>query len=259
MTKSEFIEWLQTATFKRTSDSDIDTIGSIHEYTDDEGVDHFRTEGMGFVWNTVGATLPDGSSFYVSYQEAINWSGTATERYGDYDSEPANEDIVWNERRPTVTEDDDPDEDLDEWDIDELVKEHLPGLTDINYEALIPDLTTEDIDLESDMEEFELDRDNAPNLKFRGEKIASVSSSDNNASGSYSGSTGRWTTLRLYKTAGGKFVCNTIGHTRWQGEQRRDAASVCATEAEVIQYFGHGWLAKELYVDAGIEDVESVD
>lgn len=102
--------------------------------------------------------------------------------------------------------------------------------------------------------------DNKPDLRFEGECIGAASSSDNNASGSsYSGSTGRWTELKLYKTKGGRLVCHEIGCTRWQGERDLYKAKVCEKTEEVIEFFGHRWLAKELYEDAGIEDVNQID
>lgn len=256
MTKSEFIEWLQTAKFKIEADIGGETDTESYDYTDDDGQEHFKPDYLAFVWNTAEATLPDGSPFEVTYQEALNWSGTMRERYeDDYDAEPADEDLVWNTRRPTVTDDDDLDEELDKWDVDELVKEYLPGLTDIAYERLIPTVKTEEIDTdtETDMEEIIIERDNAPNLKFKGEGVAAASSKNTYNDG------GRWTILKLFRTAGGKFVCQTIGVTCWQGERDRYSGAVCETEAEVIAYFGHGWLAKELYEEACIEDVESVD
>jgi hypothetical protein len=70
------------------------------------------------------------------------------------------------------------------------------------------------------MEKFEIERDNGAALAFNGELLAKVSSSDNNASGSsYSGQTGRWQVLALYKTEGGKFICKRIDRTHWQGER----------------------------------------
>ncbi len=110
------------------------------------------------------------------------------------------------------------------------------------------------------VETFVIEVDNAPSIRFSGEKIARACSSDNQAWGSsYSGSTGRWTELTLYKTVGGKYVCEMVGRTRWQGERDRYSAKVCTTEAEVIEFFGHRWLAKELYADAGIVDVVDVE
>ena len=123
---------------------------------------------------------------------------------------------------------------------------------------LLPTAEYEEIDNDNEegeeMEEFEVIRDKEQNLKFKGELIASRGSSDNNAAGSnYSGSTGRCTELRLYKTAGGKFICSSIDLTRWQGERDRFSGCVCETTDEVIAFFGHGWLAKDLYELANID------
>lgn len=99
----------------------------------------------------------------------------------------------------------------------------------------------------SEMQLFTLENDNAPNVKFNGERLAVVSSEDpyRNAN--------RWTELRLYKTAGGKFVCQIAGLTRWQGEQNRYLTQVCETEKEVIEFFKFTRLAKELYEEANID------
>jgi len=110
------------------------------------------------------------------------------------------------------------------------------------------------------MKQIIVQRDGESNIKFTGECIANAESSDNNASGSsYSGSTGRWTELYLYKTAKGKFVCSSIGRTRWQGEHDRYSAAVCTTTDEVIEFFGHGWLAKELYSEAKIDSNTEIE
>lgn len=116
-----------------------------------------------------------------------------------------------------------------------------------------------DTDKETDMEEITVARDNDRDLRFKGEKIAWASSSPNNAHSNYSRNTGRWTELNLYKTAGGKFVCEQIGRTQWQGEHDRRSALVCDTTDEVMNFFGAGWLAKELYEEAGIECVETIE
>jgi len=109
------------------------------------------------------------------------------------------------------------------------------------------------------MEKITLENDNAPDVAFTGEQVASVASSNNNASSYYSGTTGRWTTLQLYKTKSGKYVCQSIGHTQWQGESTRYKVSICEDEAGVIAFFGHGWLAKHLYEEAGIVDAQEID
>jgi hypothetical protein len=117
-----------------------------------------------------------------------------------------------------------------------------------------------DDDEDDDEDLFEVLRDNEPNITFTGERLVNTSSSQDRIDGDrWSGSTGRWTTLRLYRTTGGKFVAQRIGHTMWEGERTRYAAKVCETEDEVKGFFGMGWLAKDLYEDAEIDATEHVD
>jgi hypothetical protein len=110
------------------------------------------------------------------------------------------------------------------------------------------------------MEKFTLKVDNQPSIRFTGSLIGSAENSDDRATGrSFSGETGRWTELALYKTKGGKFVCHQIGRTRWAREHDRYTAEICDTLDEVREFFGHRWLAKELYDDAGIDDITELD
>ena len=110
------------------------------------------------------------------------------------------------------------------------------------------------------MEEYTVVRDDDIDLQFKGEELASVCSSDNNASGSsYSGQTGVWQELALYKTKGGKFICERVNRTRWEGDRDSFQGAVCTTLEEVINFFGMGWLAKDLYAVAEIEATQQID
>jgi len=109
------------------------------------------------------------------------------------------------------------------------------------------------------MEKHVITRDGARDLVFTGELIASASSSPETARSDYSGSTGRWTELRLFKTQAGKFVAASVGRTQWQGEHDRHSAAVCDTTEAVCEFFGSSWLAKELYAEAEIDCAEAVD
>lgn len=99
------------------------------------------------------------------------------------------------------------------------------------------------------MKEFIIENDNQPDIKFIGALLGSVSS----AEGERERGEGRWTVLNLYKTKGGKYVCQTVGHTQWEGEKTRHKAEVCETAEDVQKFFGYRWLAKELYLAAGID------
>jgi len=104
---------------------------------------------------------------------------------------------------------------------------------------------------------FSLQRDN---LTFEGELIATAASTDDPQSSDFSGSTGRWTELALYKTTvGGTWVCSRIGRSCWQGERDSHEATQCKTEQELIDWFGTDWLAKRLLKSAGIDSAEHID
>lgn len=130
-------------------------------------------------------------------------------------------------------------------------------------QAELPKAETEELEmteLNGEFKEYTINRDNGPDLKFVGEIIGESKSSSNNASGSsYSGSTGRWKELTLFKTKSGKFICQLVERTQWQGERDRFKAAVCETEKEVIDFFGYSWLAKELYDNANIEAFSVID
>jgi len=156
------------------------------------------------------------------------------------------------------------DEDGDELDAHELADyvDLDSDFSHIDYSVLeIEQVTDIDVDEDSDMmQTFTLEIDNKPNIRFTGELAASVASSDDEAMGSrYSGQTGRWTELALYKTKGGKFICHQIGRTRWLGERDRFSGQVCETLEDVKAFFGHRWLAKALYAEASIDDAVDVE
>lgn len=109
------------------------------------------------------------------------------------------------------------------------------------------------------MTKYTIDRTDERKLQFDGQLLAAVESSHNNASASYSGATGRWQELRLYRTAAGRYVCEQVDRTLWQGEHDRTTVRVVDTVDDVAVFFGAGWLAKDLYEAAGIEVVETVD
>lgn len=124
------------------------------------------------------------------------------------------------------------------------VRKHLPkkGVEDT------------DIDEDSDMETITLDRDQAPDVRFTGEKVAHVSSFRQSGPGSQ-----RWTELNLYKTKSGKWVCQEVGMSLWVGEETRYSVHIAETDKELVDSLGAGSLAKDLYYSAGIECVEDID
>lgn len=267
MTIQQFAAWAAAAPFTESQHIDGQTeteISCYGEYDEDgeyQG-DTSTTKTYASVWKTLEAPL-DGTAVEITYQRDVEWVGSVSERHEDsYTSSEISNGETWVLAGVEFIDEDG--DVITGWERDEALAEVMDehtNITEIDYEALIPAIATTDIDIDedADMETITLNNDNAPDLCFTGELVASASSSANNASGYYSGSVGRWTELKLYKTASGKFIAQSIGHTQWQGEHTRYKSVVCADEAAVIAFFGHGWLAKALYEDAGIVDTTEID
>lgn len=201
-------------------------------------------------WATMTAVL---EGIKIEYQESFTYDECDP---SSLTSGTEGQDHVWTIKGITVV-----DEDGDKLD-DDALAEYLDGrFQTIDYDILQIEQTTDiDFDEDSDMETHTLEIDNAPNIRFNGKKICSASSSPDQAMGScYSGKTGRWTELHLYKTGGGNFICHQIGRTQWVGERDRFSGKACGTLEEVKEFFGHRWLAKDLYYKAGIDDVIEVE
>lgn len=202
-------------------------------------------------WASQTSTL-DGVK--ITYTEGFDYDECDPDSLS---SSTEGQDTVWVIEGVTVV-----DEDGDPLDAHELADHLCADFRSIDYSVLEIEQVIDidiDIDEDSDMETITVEIDNAPDIRFTGELVARASSSDNNAAGRrYSGQTGRWTELALYKTQGGKYICHQVGRTHWQGERDRRSGEVCETLAEVKSFFGHRWLAKELYAEAGIDDTVEV-
>ena len=156
-------------------------------------------------------------------------------------------------------------EEIEGWRLEAVLTEKLDGY---EWVALVQDLlpTPEieemDINEDSDMETFTVMIDNAPNLRFTGELVACIPRPDEflpRYSNRYNNHNSSWTELDLFKTTGGKFVCRERVYKCYMGVRDRYRGKVCETLEEVIEFFGHGWLAKELYTRASIDDVVEVE
>lgn len=264
MTIDQFRQWAEAAEFQIRDSIEAVTVTSREEWQDVEGEEYQAQIDIPVVWGcatrTMTAQLPDGETATIEFNECVEWDGEEKSRLADdYKVSPPEDIDIYGEGITLLDEDGDT---LSDSDKAEVIREVLGDkLEAIDYDAILPPVATDDIDHseESEMETITLINDNASDIRFSGEIIAKSGSSPNNAHSNYSGSTGRWMTLNLYKTAGGKFVCQSIGLTQWQGEKDRYKAAVCESEADVIAFFGHGWLAKDLYDDAGITDAVEVE
>ena len=105
--------------------------------------------------------------------------------------------------------------------------------------------------MDSGADDYMLKSDKSPEVHFKGKWIASVSSDDEGSS--------RWTELKLYCTPNNRYICHTIGGTRVSGEVTRYDTRVCHNIPGVLEHFGQGFLAKELYKSARIRNAIYVE
>jgi|SRR5690554_882060 len=105
------------------------------------------------------------------------------------------------------------------------------------------------------MQEYFIKTVGAPDVSFCGELLATASSENIASKMRGKKNNSRWTVLELYKTEAGAFVCVNIGRSSKPGEVDQAKVEVVETEKAVIDFFGQGWLSKELYETAGIENV----
>jgi hypothetical protein len=102
-------------------------------------------------------------------------------------------------------------------------------------------------------DEWVVVRDGCADLRFTGTVVAEESSREWSGPRSL-----RWDVLELYRTRSGTWVCSREHHTRYAKEQGSREGAVCAGTAEVVQFFGYGFLAKQLYAVAGIRCAEAI-
>ncbi len=102
------------------------------------------------------------------------------------------------------------------------------SLTDRSLLPVRPEVQTEHT---NNMEKFTIKRDGLPPLVFTGEEIGN---------GSGATSTGRSTSIRIYRTKGGRFIGVIHRRTQWDKESDSIDAESFTTAAEVITYLKQG-------------------
>lgn len=251
MTIEQFKEWAKTPL---TLEQDAEVVGDweLNDGYDEDGDEIVKTHSGGFAWKAA----TDGT-ITVTRRWDFNFPGTQNERRGDAELTSPASDYEWEVDGTTILDEDG--DTMGKPDVESLCSEVFEdhAVNDIDIENLIPAIAaiaTTEIEMESDMEEHTVYVDNAPSIKFHGELVASVSNKQ-----AYNGG-GRWRVLRLFRTKGGKYICQSIGRTQWIGEEDRVSAAVCETKEDVIEFFGHTDLAKELYAETpGIDDSVTVE
>jgi hypothetical protein len=96
-----------------------------------------------------------------------------------------------------------------------------------------------------------LTSDLSRDITFTGEELANIRRETG---------TGTFTRMQVFKTSGGNYACSKVYETQWQGCSDKHLAKICRTEEEVIEFYGLGDQAKDLYallkIDCSITEDE---
>jgi len=98
-----------------------------------------------------------------------------------------------------------------------------------------------------EIQSFRIDRDDGPPLAFEGVLLANVNGLEQ-ARTDFSGRTGCWQRLEIYRSGARALVCVRHRLPQRQGERADTAAEVVFDLAGIVAFFGGGPLARELYV-----------
>jgi hypothetical protein len=259
---NHFIHWCALAKWKVCEGSEFSD-QEVHDGYDKHGEPLYAPKGYGAVWREAEALHSNGTKISVKYQCDVEWTGSEFSRYDSkFHVSPSANVRSWQVSGIELLDDDLCEvshRDLDGY-LDGL-RIKFPGnpgeveplkLSRDQIEAILPAVKTDKVEMGcQELKEFEVERDNEPNIVFRGELVASASSLTSDSI--------RWTVLNLWRTVGGKFICQKIGHSRYQGEVSRYKGAICSDHQAVIAFFGYSEIAKELFAKAGIESAVQVD
>ncbi len=101
------------------------------------------------------------------------------------------------------------------------------------------------------MDNIVLKNSNGLDVEFLGAKLGQVSSRTSNDQK-------RWTELALYTASSGRYVCQQVGRSEAAGEYDIYKVRIAETVADVVEFFGSGWLSKQLYEQSGIQAREII-
>jgi hypothetical protein len=115
------------------------------------------------------------------------------------------------------------------------------------------------MDVIFDCKEFIINPTGARSLRFQGILLATVVSDPDVSAKNYSGRMGVWNEYSIYRTKAGAYVCELYEGTQWQGVRDTVKCKKANSIKDVIDFFGLGDLAKELYEAAAFDYSESID
>ena len=118
------------------------------------------------------------------------------------------------------------------------------------------------MEVEDKLQKYTVERDDMPPLRFKGKELGYARSTNDPERGNWSGSWYAWQELTLFSTQSGKYVVERVNY---EYNSQQDVflpareGKVLDGVHEVIEFFGHGNVAKALYEEAGIDAAVEID
>lgn len=223
--------------------------GEVEEYQDD-GHDHWYRPDMysGIIFNQLehDGIIIRCDTHFVHPVGKPSMAKFSENRHSIWLDEGESFEIVDDEEEEKKDED----EGEDEF-IERLLFER--GMLDFDLSSLgKDDVIKVDVDPGRDDETYTVYSHLGLHIQFTGEVVAEVQSSGDFGH-NFSGEIGSWTVLALYRTIGGRYICQLAEMTIIQGRANRYRAVVVDEITQVREFFGEGWLADELYAEIEVE------
>lgn len=102
----------------------------------------------------------------------------------------------------------------------------------------------------SEFRAYQLHNDNAPDVRCEAKVLGQVNRPFMNL---------RSEIFTVLETKGGKKLAVKTGLSMVPGERSRQSVKVAESDADVVEFFGHGRLAKELYETINLDTTQQVD
>ena len=111
----------------------------------------------------------------------------------------------------------------------------------------------------ADFESFRIDHDDGLPIAFTGNLLCIVESSPDSNRSNWSGMTGRWRRLELYKTRAAQYICVCRAFTQWERERDSVSVEVVNEPKGIAEFFGPGWMLRQLCEQSGVDLAEHVE
>jgi hypothetical protein len=170
LTIDEFEDWANHATWSFFEDGQFGD-QDIEVGCEEDGQAVFEPHGVGSIWKTGQAIHTNGKLITVTYQCAVNWEGTVRERFKEEHTlaRPGGSETWTVIGLKLLDSDFEPLQGFEMEHALDICGGKLAEFRNIKVLNLIPPVVDEQIEIESEQQEFVVERHNSSNITFHGD------------------------------------------------------------------------------------------